>query len=224
MPNFQNPLGSLMPDSAKQALVELLAKHHVPLIEDDVYGELYFGARRPKPAKAWDSGGWVMHCSSFSKNLAPGYRIGWAAAGRFAGEVARRKLMSSLAAPVPSQEGLSEYLQHGGYDRHLRQLRGTLAQQRHIALRAIAKWFPPGTRVTQPEGGYFVWVELPQSVDALELHRLALSHDISLSPGHLFSADHRYKHHVRINFGHPENQHFEVALKTVGTIARALVG
>jgi DNA-binding transcriptional MocR family regulator len=224
MPNFQNPLGSLMPDSAKQALVELLAKHHVPLIEDDVYGELYFGARKPKPAKAWDSGGWVMHCSSFSKNLAPGYRIGWAAAGRFAGEVAQRKLMSSLAAPIPSQEGLSEYLQHGGYDRHLRQLRGTLAKQRHLALRAIAKWFPPATRVTQPEGGYFVWVELPESVDALELHRLALSHDISLSPGHLFSADHRYKHHVRINFGHPENQRFEAALKTVGTIARALDG
>jgi DNA-binding transcriptional MocR family regulator len=223
MPNFQNPLGSLMPDGAKQALVELLAKHQVPLIEDDVYGELYFGARRPRPAKAWDSAGWVMHCSSFSKTLAPGYRIGWVAAGRFAEGVARRKLMSSLAAALPSQEGLSEYLQHGGYDRHLRQLRDTLAKQRHVALRAIAKWFPAGTRVTQPEGGYFVWVELPESVDALELHRLALSHDISLSPGHLFSTDHRYRHHVRVNFGHPENR-FEAALKTVGTIARTLAG
>ena len=131
-------------------------------------------------------------------------------------------IASSLAAPLPSQEGLNEYLQHGGYDRHLRQLRATLAKQRHVALRGIAKCFPAGTRVTQPEGGYFVWVELPKSVDALELHRLALSHDISLAPGHLFSADHRYKHHVRINFGHPDDGKFESALKTVGTIAKAL--
>jgi DNA-binding transcriptional MocR family regulator len=222
MPNFQNPLGSLMPDDAKQALVELLAKREVPLIEDDVYGELYFGARKPRPAKAWDRAGWVMHCSSFSKTLAPGYRVGWVAAGRYAREVAQRKLMSSIAAPLPSQEGLSEYLEHGGYDRHLRQLRATLAQHRHTTLRDIAKHFPAGTRATQPEGGYFIWVELPPKIDALELHRLALSQGISLAPGHLFSADHRFKHHVRINFGHPDNKNFHAALKTVGTIARAL--
>ena len=222
MPNFQNPLGSLMPDDAKQALVELLARREVPLIEDDVYGELYFGARKPRPAKAWDRAGWVMHCGSFSKTLAPGYRVGWVAAGRYAGEVAQRKLMSSIAAPLPSQEGLSEYLEHGGYDRHLRQLRATLAQHRHATLRDIAKHFPPGTRATQPEGGYFIWVELPSKIDALELHRLALSQGISLAPGHLFSADRRFRHHVRINFGHPDHKSFHAALKTVGTIARAL--
>lgn len=223
MPNFQNPLGSLMPDRAKQQLVELLAEHDVPLIEDDVYGELYFGPRKPRPAKAWDKKGLVMHCSSFSKTLAPGYRVGWAAAGRFSTEVGKRKLMSSLAAPVPSQEGLTEYLQHGGYDRHLRQLRQALAEQRHVVLRAVSKCFPSGTKVTQPEGGYFVWVELPDSIDALELHRLALSHDISVAPGHLFSADHRFTHHLRINYGHPENKRVEAAIKTVGQIARALM-
>lgn len=223
MPNFQNPLGSLMPDSAKQQLVELLAKHQVPLIEDDVYGELYFGAQKPRPAKAWDKAGLVMHCSSFSKTLAPGYRVGWAAAGRYARQVGRSKLMSSLAAPVPSQEGLSEYLQRGGYDRHLRKLRQALAQQRQVVLRAVAKWFPAGTKVTQPEGGYFIWVELPPPIDALELHRLALSHDISLAPGHLFSTDHRYKHHVRINFGHPDDDRVEHALNTVGQMAKALI-
>ena len=222
MPNFQNPLGSLMPDGAKQALVELLAQHQVPLIEDDVYGELYFGAHKPRPAKAWDREGLVMHCSSFSKTLAPGYRVGWVAAGRFARELAQRKLMSSIAAPLPSQEGLSEYLERAGYDRHLRQLRAALARHLHAVQRAIAKHFPAGTRVTQPEGGYFVWVELPPQVDALELHRLALSQDISLAPGPLFSADRRFRHHVRINFGHPDHPGFEQGLKTVGTIAAAL--
>lgn len=222
MPNFQNPLGSLMPDAAKQALVALLAKHQIPLIEDDVYGELYFTPTKPRPAKAWDRHGLVLHCSSFSKTLAPGYRIGWTAAGRFATVVAQRKLMSSLAAPLPSQEGLGEYLQHGGYDRHLRQLRQKLVDQRHVVLRAVAKHFPAGTRVTQPDGGYFVWVELPGGIDGLALHRLALSQGISVAPGHLFSADRRYSHHLRLNFGHPENRRVEAALKTVGQIARAL--
>lgn len=223
MPNFQNPLGSLMPDAAKQELVALLARHDIPLIEDDVYGELYFGSHKPRPAKAWDRKGLVMHCSSFSKNLAPGYRVGWTAAGRFASAVGRRKLMSSISASVPAQEGLSDYLQGGGYDRHLRQLRNALAAQRRLVVRSISRHFPAGTRVTQPDGGYFVWVELPQGVDALELHRLALSQGISVAPGHLFSADHRFSHHLRINFGHPENRKVEEALRTLGKIARALM-
>ena len=222
MPNFQNPLGSLMPDAAKQALVELLDERDIPLIEDDVYGELYFGAQRPRPAKAWDRRGLVLHCSSFSKTLAPGYRVGWTAAGRYAQSVARRKLMASLATSVPVQEGLAEYLQLGGYDRHLRQLRQALATQRQLVARAIARHFPEGTRVTQPEGGYFLWVELPAGVDALELHRLSLSQDVSLAPGHLFSADHRFANHVRINFGHPGDKRVDGAIRTVGTIARAL--
>jgi len=223
MPNFQNPLGSLMSDPAKQALVSLLARHGVPLIEDDVYGELYFTANKPRPAKAWDKEGLVMHCSSFSKTLAPGYRVGWVAAGRFAKQVARRKLMSSLSAPVPSQEGISAYLQHGGYDRHLRQLREVLSKQRHRVLQSIAKHFPAGTKATQPEGGYFVWVELPKGVDALKLHSLALSHNISIAPGQLFSSDRRFSHHVRLNFGHPGHDGVEGAMATLGRIAGALL-
>ena len=94
---------------------------------------------------------------------------------------------------------------------------------RQAMLRTIAKCFPPGTRVTQPEGGYFVWVELPAQIDALELHRVALSHDISIAPGHLFSADRRFTHHLRLNFGHPDHPRVEQALKTLGEIAKALV-
>ena len=222
MTNFQNPLGSLMPVASKQALVELLASREIPLIEDDVYAELYFGNQRPPPAKAFDRHGLVMHCSSFSKCLAPGYRVGWVAAGRFAQQIERLKLMTSLSVAVPSQEALSEYLQHGGYDRHLRQLRQSLAAQQVIALRAVAKYFPKGTRVTRPDGGYFLWLELPASVDALRLHRLALSHSISLAPGHLFSADRRFNHCVRLNYGHPDDPRFDAALKTVGQLASSL--
>ena len=223
MPNFQNPLGSLMPDAAKQALVQLLMRRQIPLIEDDVYGDLYFGTHKPRPAKAWDTQGLVLHCSSFSKTLAPGYRIGWVAGGRFAAAIARRKLMSSLAAAVPSQEALSRYLQQGGYDRHLRRLRLTLLGNRAGALRAIAKYFPVGTRATPPEGGYFLWIELPKGIDALVLHRLALGHRVSSAPGHLFSADHRFSHHLRINFGQADAPELEEALKLLGKLATSLI-
>ncbi len=222
MPNFQNPLGSLMPEERKRELVAILAERGIPLIEDDVYAELYFGRHRPLPAKAFDQRGLVLHCSSFSKSLAPGYRVGWTAAGRFAGEIARRKLMSSLATALPSQEGISDYLQQGGYDRHLRQLRHTLSMHQAKVLRAIAKHFPPGTRVTQPEGGYFLWVELPGSINALQLHRLALSQQISVAPGQLFSADQRFANFLRLNCGHPGDRRSEQAIKTLGQIARSL--
>lgn len=222
MTNFQNPLGALMPLANKQRLVAMLAARGIPLIEDDVYGELYFGSTRPAPAKAFDRQGLVLHCGSFSKSLAPGYRVGWGAAGSFAGAVARRKLMSSLGAAVPSQEGLSEYLQHGGYDRHLRQLRQLFEASQASALRSIARHFPAGTQVTRPEGGYFLWVSLPPSVDALQLHRLALAHSISVAPGQLFSPDHRFRHHLRINVGHPGDRRVEAALKTLGQIAGSL--
>lgn len=223
MPNFQNPLGSLMPDANKRALVDLLRKHQVPLIEDDVYGELYYGPTRPRPAKAYDRDGLVMHCSSFSKCLAPGYRVGWVAAGRYARQIQRLKLMTTLSAAVPSQEGIAEYLTHGGYDRHLRHLRHALEVQQALTRQAIARHFPAGTRVTQPEGGYFLWVELPPSIDALALHQQALLHDISIAPGQLFSNDRRFKHFIRINYGHADDTRIAAAMRTVGMLACALM-
>jgi len=223
MPRFQNPLGSLMPEARKEAMVALLARHDVPLIEDDVYGELHFGLGRPRPAKAFDRAGLVLHCSSFSKCLAPGYRVGWAAAGRFAQAMQRLKLMTTLATSIPSQLALVHYLQGGAYERHLRQLRQTLAAQQAVALEAIAAHFPAGTRVTRPEGGYFLWVELPQPFDALQLHRLALAQRISIAPGHVFSADRRFGHCLRINYGLPDASRLRDALRTLGQLAQGLI-
>lgn len=223
MPNFQNPLGSLMPDANKQAMARLLARHQVPLIEDDVYAELYFGAQRPRPAKAFDDGGQVLHCSSFSKCLVPGYRVGWVAAGRYAQQIDRLKLMTNLSAAVPSQQALSSYLEQAGYDRHLRKLRHTLVTLADVAMRAVAQYFPVGTRVARPAGGYFLWVELPGEVDALELHRRALLHDITLAPGHLFASQPDFSRFLRINYGHPPAARLERALEIVGKLAGNLM-
>ncbi len=218
MTNFQNPLGSLMPLQKKQALVDLLARHELPLIEDDVYAELYFGAQRPAPAKAFDRNGLVLHCSSFSKCLTPGYRIGWAAPGRFAKTVAREKLMTTLATSAPVQIGLANYLERGGFDKHLRKLRRALAEQQGLFAQAIGHYFPSGTRATRPAGGYFMWVELPEGVDTLRVHRHALSLGISVAPGPIFSASRSFENCLRLNYGHARDERSEQALQTLGRL------
>lgn len=223
MTNFQNPLGSRMPDQKKKALVELLTHHQVPLIEDDVYGELYFGSQRPAPAKAFDTDGLVMHCSSFSKCLAPGYRIGWAAPGRFARAVARHKLTTTLVTAAPTQVALASYLEKGGFDRHLRKLRHTLAAQQALFAQAVGHHFPPGTRATRPAGGYFLWVELPEGVDALEIHRHALALGISVAPGPIFSAKRGFTNCLRLNYGHLWDARIEQALETLGRLVKARI-
>jgi len=221
MTNFQNPLGSTMPDAKKRELVELLARHELPLIEDDVYGELHFGAHRPAPAKAYDRRGLVLHCSSFSKTLAPGYRIGWAAAGRYTQRVARLKLTNTLATCVPAQLAIARYLQRGGYERHLRRLRTALAAQQGAYLAAVAEHFPQGTRVTRPDGGYFLWIELPEDRDALGVHREAARRGISIAPGPIFSAHRGHAHCLRLNYGHPLDARVGAALRVLGELSSA---
>jgi DNA-binding transcriptional MocR family regulator len=221
MTNFQNPVGASMPEAKKQALVELLARHQVPLIEDDVYAELYYAQQAPKPAKAFDTQGLVMHCGSFAKSLAPGYRIGWVAAGRFAQKIERLKLMTSLCASMPAQAAIADYLQHGGYDRHLRKLRYALEGQQANMLAAISRHFPAQTRVSQPSGGYFLWLELPEQMDALKLFHMALAQGISIAPGPIFSPTRRFGNCIRLNYGSPWHDGAEKAMETLGRIIRS---
>lgn len=223
MTNFQNPLGSLLSDAKKKDLVELLTRHQVPLIEDDVYGELYFGDKRPAPAKAYDTDGLVMHCSSFSKCLAPGYRVGWVASGRYAKAIERLKLTTTLSASVPAQVALATYLQKGGYDKHLRNLRHTLLVNQIKFIAAIERYFPQGTRLTKPQGGYFLWLKLPDGVQALDVHRIALANKISIAPGPIFSAQRDFKDYIRLNYGHIWDANIESSLEKLGKIIQNLM-
>ncbi|MBD9481788.1 PLP-dependent aminotransferase family protein [Pseudomonas sp. PDM14] len=218
MSSLQNPLGASMTDSKKQALYELLHTHQVPLIEDDVYAELYYGTQPPKPVKSFDRDGLVMHCGSFSKSLAPGYRVGWVAGGRYAEQISRLKLMTTISPSVPAQAAIADYLQHGGYDRHLRRLRHALETQQGAMLASAARHFPAGTRVTRPSGGYFLWFEFPEQVDSLQLFQLALAQGISLAPGPIFSATRRFRNCARLNHGHPWDEQSERAMELLGRI------
>jgi DNA-binding transcriptional MocR family regulator len=214
-------LGVSMDDARKQAVYDLLAQHQVPLIEDDVYAELYFGSRPPRPIKSLDSQGLVMHCGSFSKCLAPGYRIGWVAGGRYAEAIQRLKLMTTISPSVPSQAAIADYLEHGGYDRHLRKLRHALEHQQAAMLASAARHFPAGTRVTRPLGGYLLWFEFPERVDALRLCRQAMAQGISLAPGPIFSATRRFGNCARLNYGYPWDARSEDSMAALGRLLAA---
>jgi DNA-binding transcriptional MocR family regulator len=219
--NFNNPLGSVMPDERKAELVRLLRSHDIPLIEDDVYGELGFGLHRPTATKAHDEAGLVLYCSSFSKTLAPGYRVGWIAPGRYREQVQRLKAVFSLASASPTQLAVAEFLTSGGYDRHLRALRRTYAAQLGHARAAIARSFPEGTRVTRPDGGFVVWVELPPDVDGLALHHQALRKGIAVAPGTLFTTSDRYRNCIRVS-GAFWSHRIRDAIRTLGGIASGM--
>ena len=197
--NFHNPLGSCPPDDLKKDLVALLARHEIPLIENDVSGEIYFGEHRPSVGRAYDRKGLVLLCSSFSKDLAPGYRVGWVAPGKFKSTVEWLKFTTNIGTPTLAQSAIAEFLAGGGYDHHLRRIRRAYARHVTLMSQAVMQAFPEGTRVTRPQGGFVLWIQLPNGVDSLQLYRLSLRAGIAITPGYIFSATDRYRHFIRLN-------------------------
>lgn len=199
MTNCHNPLGFSISEDKKTGLVKLLEKHQVPLIENDVYTELQFDLRHIRAAKAFDRSGLVLHCGSFTKSLAPGYQIGWLATGKFRERVVRLKFVTTFGTNTPTQAAIAHYMQYGSYDRHLRKLRGELQSRLASMTNAVEKHFPVGTRHTQPTGGYVLWIQLPQAVDAFALFDLAATSNVGIAPGPIFSASRGYQNFIRLN-------------------------
>jgi DNA-binding transcriptional MocR family regulator len=217
-PTIANPLGSLMPDDERERLVRVARRADVALIEDDVYGELVFDGSRPPPLRAFagsseDSN--VILVSSVSKTLAPGYRVGWIAGGRWHEQILRMKYTTTLACPSLPGMAVAEFLASGGYDRHLRRLRAAIAGNVERYREAIIAEFPEGTRVSSPRGGFVLWVELPPGNDALALHEAALRKGIVIAPGPLFSARQRFSNFIRISAGPPWTDRISSALRTL---------
>jgi len=199
IPNFSNPTGSLIADPDKAELVKLLARKGVPLIENDINGELYFGERRPRAAKSYDRDGLVMLCSSFSKDISAGFRIGWTAPGRFYREVQSRKYALNVRTSVLPQLAISRFLESGGYDQHLRKIRRAYGEKVDAMSQAILAHFPEGTRITEPGGGFVLWVQLPRKLDAMEVYKESIKAFIAIAPGYLFSPTHKFDDFVRLN-------------------------
>jgi DNA-binding transcriptional MocR family regulator len=221
VPNASNPLGSVMPDEKKRLLAALTAARGVAVIEDDIYGDLHFGSQRPWPIKAFDTAGNVLLCSSFSKSLSPSLRIGFVAAGRYRPALALQKTITSGGTNPLTQHVLAEYLESGAYERHLRGLRRAYESQVESMRQALTRHFPAETRMTQPQGGYVLWVELPEDVDTTALHELAVARGLAFVPGELFSASGMYRNCLRLNCGNPHTPEIEDAVRRLGQLIAA---
>jgi DNA-binding transcriptional MocR family regulator len=218
--NFSNPVGSLMPDEHKKEIVKLLEQYGVPLIEDDLYGDVHFAKSRPKTCKTYDENGMVLWCGSVSKTLAPGYRVGWIAPGNYFQKIKRLKLYHSISPSTLTHEVIARFLENGRYDHHLRKLQAVLYANSLQYMRAISNYFPHDTKISRPRGGFILWVELNPKIDTYKLYKLAFRQGISIAPGRMFTLQEQYQHHMRLSYGMHWNERIDKALQTLGSLAK----
>jgi DNA-binding transcriptional MocR family regulator len=216
--NFSNPSGSMMPIEHKKEVVQLMEFYNIPLIEDDIYGDLYFGPSRPTNCKTYDESGIVLCCSSVSKTLAPGYRVGWVSPGKYKKEILRNKLYHTLSSPTITHEVVGDFLKNGRYENHLRKIRQILNHNCNNYINTVLESFPTGTKVSQPQGGFFLWVELDKNIDTTAFYHLAMKHNISIAPGRIFSFQDQFSNCMRLSFGLPWSKELRESIKTLGRL------
>ncbi|MCT2563806.1 aminotransferase-like domain-containing protein [Chryseobacterium herbae] len=222
IPNFNSPLGSCMPDENKKEIVRLLSEHHIPLIEDDVYGDLYFGSTRPKCCKSFDKDGNVLYCSSISKTLAPGYRVGWIAPGRYKDKIMKLKLLHSTSSISIVNEAVANFLKSGRYEKHLQQMRRALQNNYQNYVQTIVDYFPEGTKTSRPQGGLSLWVEFDKKIRTTELYDLAIKQNISIAPGRMFTLQDQFENCMRLCIGLPWTEETKLCLQQVGNLAKRI--
>jgi len=222
IPTVHNPLGSIMPEENRRRLVAMVRKANVALIEDDIYADLGYAALRPRACRSYDDAASansnVMVCGGFSKTVAPSLRIGWSIPGKWIKEVVRMKAWLNIAAPTLPQLALAQFMQDGGYERHLRKVTSIYRRQVERMSELMAEHFPAETRITRPQGGFLLWAELPEPFDSVDLHHRAIQSGISICPGVVFSATGKYRNCLRINCGLLWTPQVEQAIPTLGKL------
>lgn len=210
---FQNPLGHIMPQASKRKLVDLAARYNIPIIEDDLYGECSFNNKNYHPLKYYDYADIVLYCSSFSKTLSPGSRIGWLIPSQYKLQCESIKIAETFGGPVIVQAAMADFLHENGYEYHIKRLRKFISVQTHQVKQFILKYFPSDIKVTNPQGGYFLWIELNKNINTMELFHEAIKNNISIIPGPVFSTSNKYNNCFRISCGSPITEKIEHGIK-----------
>lgn len=218
--NYNNPLGFQMPDENKKELVRMLTEYDVPLVEDDVYGNIYFGAGRPKPCKFYDEAGIVMWVGSVSKTLAPGFRVGWVAPGKFKEKIIRQKLVQTVSGPSLFSDVITDFLAHGRYDHHLRMFRKKLYANYLQIQKAVTEYFPDNTKISEPKGGFMLWLELDKRICTEDLYDVAFEQKINFAPGRMFSQHNQYQNCMRLNYAMEWTDRVENDLEKLGKMIK----
>ncbi len=216
IPTSNNPLGYIMPDENKVKLLKLAAKYDISIIEDDIYGDLIYQSLRPRTIKSFDTEGRVLLCSSFSKTIAPGFRVGWVAAGRYGKVIEHLKFISSYSSPILPQQVISEFIKQGYYDRHNLAAKHQYHKNRDLMIQAVRQYFPEGTKMTYPGGGLNLWIVLPEHINSFELNEKLKPLNIGIAPGALFNSTGKYTNCMRMNYASPHNEKVEHAIKIIG--------
>ncbi|ASK32289.1 GntR family transcriptional regulator [Chryseobacterium sp. T16E-39] len=222
-PNFHNPTGILMSDDTKKELLSIAVEHQFPIIENDIYGDLYFGNERPSNIRNFDEDGWVMTFSSFSKTLAPGIRLGWLHAGKYTAETERLKFALGRSVAPIYQELLIRLLEDRSYDKHLRSFRKQLKKQAKEVLEALRQYFPDRSYFQTPDGGYSIWGSLPEQVDMKSFYTYCENQRILFTPGDIFTFTDKFHHYFRIVFAEHINSNSFQSLENAGTKAKDLL-
>jgi len=223
VPSFSNPVGTLMPDSSKKKLVDLIYEYDIPFIEDDIYGELGYSEQRPKAVKAFDTRGQVLLCSSVSKVLEPQLGLGWVMPGKYLEEIEYERFLSSSSHFSLPQLAVAEILSRGSFDRHLRLARETYRQRRDRLNDLVCQYFPEDTRLSNPQGGFVSWLQLPNQTNATQLYLQAKKQGIIIAPGEIFSSNpQKYRHSIRLSYANEWTKERENAIKVLGKLAREL--
>ena len=218
--NFSNPMGCCMPDEHKKAVVKMMADNNIPLIEDDLYGDVFFGNSRPKPCKAFDEEGSVLWCSSVSKTLAPGYRVGWIAPGKFKNAIIKQKMIHLISTPPLNQMAISNFMENDRYENHLHKLRRELHSNSLRFVQSIMDYFPEETKIIHPQGGFMIWVELEKRFNTTQLYYQAMKQKISIAPGRMFTLQEQFENCMRLSYGQKWAPVIEERLMQLGDIIK----
>ncbi|MBB1109374.1 PLP-dependent aminotransferase family protein [Limosilactobacillus sp. pH52_RY] len=224
VPNFQNPTGRTMTEERRKQLAELAEKYDVYVLEDNPYGEIRFAGEHVPAVKSFDKAGHVLYMSTFSKTLAPGFRLGWLVADE---EVVNKltvlKQSADLHTDNLAQFAVAQFFADNDVDAHVKEISDLYGKRKDLMLEGIKKYFPEGVKYTDPEGGMFLWVEVPGIDDTVELFKECLEHDVAFVPGDPFFASEPQPGTFRLNYSNMREDQIEVGLKRLGAALTAAV-
>ncbi len=222
--NFQNPTGRTMTEERRKQLAELAEKYDVYVLEDNPYGEIRFAGQHVPAVKSFDKSGHVFYMSTFSKTLAPGFRLGWLVADKaVVNKLTVLKQSADLHTDNLAQFAVAQFFADNDVDAHVKEISALYGKRKDLMLEGIKKYFPEGVKYTDPEGGMFLWVEVPGVDDTVELFKECLEHDVAFVPGDPFFAGEVQPGAFRLNYSNMKEDQIEVGLKRLGAALTAAV-
>lgn len=216
-PTFHNPTGALMEADRRKALIDICREKQLPIIEDDVYRELWLDDIPPPPLKTFDKYGSILYMGSFSKSLSPGLRIGWMTGPEaVVDRLADLKMQTDYGSSSLSQYIATEWLAGGHYEDHLIHVRQELRKRREICIRALTEHLSAFADWTVPSGGFFIWVRLAKAINTRSLYTQAGQAGILLNPGSIYAEP--SGHYIRISYAYASLEDLQKGIKRLGNI------